>query len=111
MNNVSETQRQFNEACDRLESWLQMAEKNLGALKREPIKNDHLGLQEQLDRVRDFTNAVMAQEKLIDDLKVQGQVNSKSLVICCRNWFLLEYVDCRSLCVNVTFSFKHEIVL
>ena len=74
LNNVSETQRQFNEACDRLESWLQMAEKNLGALKREPIKTDHLGLQEQLDRVKDFTNAVMAQEKLIDDLRVQGKV-------------------------------------
>lgn len=75
LNNVSETQRQFNEACDRLESWLQMAEKNLGALKREPIKTDHLGLQEQLDRVRDFTNAVAAQEKLIDDLRVQGRVH------------------------------------
>ena len=74
LNNVSETQRQFNEACDRLESWLQMAEKNLGALKREPIKTDNLGLQEQLDRVKDFTNAVMAQEKLIDDLRVQGKV-------------------------------------
>ena len=74
LNNVSETQRQFNEACDRLESWLQMAEKNLGALKREPIKTDHLGLQEQLDRVKDFTNAVMAQEKLIDDLRVQGDI-------------------------------------
>ena len=52
-----------------------MAEKNLGALKREPIKTEHLGLQDQLDRVRDFTNAVMAQEKLIDDLKAQGHLN------------------------------------
>ena len=71
---MSDTQRRFNEACDRLESWLQMAEKNLGALKREPIKTEHLGLQDQLDRVRDFTNAVMAQEKLIDDLKAQGHL-------------------------------------
>lgn len=73
LNNVSETQRQFNEACDRLESWLQMAEKNLGAFKREPIRTDHFGLQEQLDKVKDFTNAVMAQEKLIDDLKMQSK--------------------------------------
>jgi len=50
LNNVAGSQRQFNEACDRLESWLQLAEKNLGALKREPVKTDHLGLQEQLDR-------------------------------------------------------------
>lgn len=80
LNNVSETQRQFNEACDRLESWLQMAEKNLGALKREPIKTDHLGLQEQLDRVKDFTNAVMAQEKLIDDLRLQGNKNFTDII-------------------------------
>lgn len=61
-----------------------MAEKNLGALKREPIKTEHLGLQEQLDRVRDFTNAVMAQEKLIDDLKVQGALlRSYALTLSC----------------------------
>ena len=66
---VSEKERIFTNALEKMNTWFVPAEQTLGRLKYEPVGTEPSQVTEQLDRVKNFSAEAITQGKVLDELR------------------------------------------
>ena len=63
---AQDRQKQFEQAKDKLEGWLNTAEGKIKDMKAEPIKTDPNQVQEQLEQVKSFNAEAIQQSRQVE---------------------------------------------